>query len=35
MDHNPDTSRRLTGEQKIQLIDSMRNKAPTRPPGSA
>ncbi len=26
MDHNPDTSRRLTGEQKIQLIDSMRNK---------
>ncbi len=26
MDHNPDTSRRLTDEQKIQLIDSMRNK---------
>lgn len=26
MDHNPDTSRRLTGEQKIQLIDSMRHK---------
>ncbi|AMC60248.1 lipoprotein LppA [Mycobacterium tuberculosis variant microti] len=26
MDQSPDTSRRLTGEQKIQLIDSMRNK---------
>ncbi len=26
MDQSPDTSRRLTDEQKIQLIDSMRNK---------
>ncbi|WP_214515688.1 LppA family lipoprotein, partial [Mycobacterium tuberculosis] len=26
MDQSPDTSRRLTGEQKIQLIDSMRHK---------
>ncbi|AHM08305.1 putative conserved lipoprotein lppb [Mycobacterium tuberculosis variant bovis BCG str. ATCC 35743] len=32
MDHNPDTSRRLTGEQKIQLIDSMRNKGSYEPP---